>query len=288
MQAALTNIKPDLHVHTDASDGQYSPLQVISMAVEKGLNLLAITDHDTIDGLERAQDAALQAGIGLIPGVEISAGGGNEVHILGFGIHSGMKRLFSLLQEMRNEREVRIAKMLEKLKNIGLNLSVDEIAPPQAQSLGRAHIGRVMVEKGMAASLFDAFDKYLSPGRPGYEPRPRRMVSDVVRLMREEGAVPVIAHPGLLKMETQDVRALLVQWKDDGLMGLEAYHPSHLPHMTKVWDDMARSLQLLVTGGSDYHGQDGRHMDLGAMLPYWQTAHEDISTLLEVIGPHDR
>ena len=284
MASAFTQLRPDLHVHTDASDGQYSPVQVIGMAQEKGINILAITDHDTIDGLERAQAAATQTGIQLIPGVEISAGGDNEVHILGFGIHSGMQRLISLLQDMRFEREERVRKMVEKLKSLGLSISLDEIAPPQAESLGRAHIGRAMVKKGMVDSLYDAFDKYLSPGRPGFEPRPKRKVSQVIRLMREEGAVPAIAHPGLLKMDPQDVRLLLKEWKDEGLLGLEAYHPSHLPAMTKVWDDMARSLRLIVTGGSDFHGQDGRHMDIGAMLPYWHSAGEDICELLEFIG----
>ncbi len=288
MQSAYTNARPDLHVHTDASDGQYTPAQVIGMAADKGINLLAITDHDTIDGLERAQAAAVQTGIGLIPGVEISAGGNNEVHILGFGIHSGMTRLISLLQDMRREREERIHKMVERLKSIGLSIGLDEIAPPQAQSLGRAHIGRAMVKMGMVDSLYDAFDKYLSPGRPGYEPRPKRMVSQVIRLMREEGAAPVVAHLGLLKMDPQDVRLLLIEWKDAGLLGLEAYHPAHLPAMLKTWDEMARSLQLIVTGGSDFHGQDGRHMDIGAMLPHWQSAGEDILELLEVIGPITR
>ncbi len=284
MQSVFTDPRPDLHVHTDASDGQYAPARVIGMAQEKGINVLAITDHDTIDGLERAQSAAAQAGILLIPGVEISAGGDNEVHILGFGIHSGMKRLFSLLQDMRFEREERVRKMVEKLKDLGLSIGLDEIAPPQAQSLGRAHIGRAMVKRGIVDSLYDAFDKYLSPGRPGFEPRPKRKVSQVIRLMREEGAAPAIAHPGLLKMDSQDVRLLLAQWKDEGLLGLEAYHPSHLPAMTKVWDGMARSLHLIVTGGSDFHGEDGRHLDIGAMLPHWHTAREDIFELLEVIG----
>ena len=105
-----------------------------------------------------------------------------------------------------------------------------------------------------------------------------------IRLMREEGAVPVIAHPGLIKLDPQDVRLLLIEWKDAGLLGLEAYHPSHLPAMVKTWDEMARSLNLIVTGGSDFHGQDGRHMDIGAMLPHWHTAGEDILKLLEVIG----
>jgi predicted metal-dependent phosphoesterase TrpH len=284
MQPGPKQFIPDLHVHTDASDGQFSPLKVISLAKEKGVNLLAITDHDTLDGLDKIRKQALETDIEILPGVEISAGGDNEVHILGYGIHEGMKRLHALLQVMRSEREERVRRMVEKLRTLGMPIDLSEIASPQADSLGRAHIGRAMVKKGLADSIYDAFEKYLSPGRPGFEPRPKRRVSQVVRLLREEGAVPVIAHPGLLKMDPEDLRPLLFEWKDEGLMGLEAYHPAHLPGMTRTWDGLARKSGLLVTGGSDFHGQDGRHLDIGAMLPHWPTASEDAFKLLEVFG----
>jgi 3',5'-nucleoside bisphosphate phosphatase len=283
MQPGPKHYSPDLHVHTDASDGQFSPIQVIGLAKEKGVNLLAITDHDTLDGLDKVREQAL--GIDILPGVEISAGGDNEVHILGYGIHDGMKRLHALLQDMRKEREERVRRMIEKLRSLGMPIDLDEIASPQADSLGRAHIGRAMVKKGLADSIYDAFEKYLSPGRPGFEPRPKRKVSQVIRLLREEGAVPVIAHPGLLKMDPEELRPLLNEWKDEGLMGLEAYHPAHLPAMTRTWDGLARKSGLLVTGGSDFHGQDGRHLDIGAMLLNWPTANEDAFKLLEVFGP---
>lgn len=285
MQSGPKQFSPDLHVHTDASDGQFSPLQVIGLAKEKGVNLLAITDHDTLDGLGKIREQALHTDMDILPGVEISAGGDNEVHILGYGVHESMKRLHALLQDMRREREERVRRMIEKLRTLGMPIDLSEIASPQADSLGRAHIGRAMVKKGLADSIYDAFEKYLSPGRPGFEPRPKRKVSQVVRLLREEGAVPVIAHPGLLKMDPEDLRPLLYEWKDEGLMGLEAYHPAHLPAMTRTWDSLARKCGLLVTGGSDFHGQDGRHLDIGAMLPHWPAANEDVHKLLEVFGP---
>lgn len=285
MQPGPKHFSPDLHVHTDASDGQFSPLQVIGLAKGKGVNLLAITDHDTLDGLSKIMEQASDIDMDILPGVEISAGGDNEVHILGYGINEGMKRLHALLQDMRREREERVRRMIEKLRTLGMPIDLSEIASPQADSLGRAHIGRAMVRKGLADSIYDAFEKYLSPGRPGFEPRPKRKVSQVVRLLREEGAVPVIAHPGLLKMEPEDLRPLLYEWKEEGLMGLEAYHPAHLPAMTRTWDSLARKCGLLVTGGSDFHGQDGRHLDIGAMLPHWPAANEDVHKLLEVFGP---
>ena len=276
--------RPDLHVHTNASDGQYTPREVLALARDKGINLLAITDHDTLDGLAGAQTLANGTGIQIIPGVEISAGGETEVHILGYGVHNGMKPLMEMLFEMRREREERVGKMVTRLQRIGLPIGLEDIAPPQTDSLGRAHIGRALVKKGITQTLYEAFEKYLSPGRPGYEPRRKLLVTQVVRLLRENGVVPVIAHPGLLKMDPSDFQTLLAVWMDAGLMGIEAYHPSHLPGMVSYWDDLARKKGLLVTGGSDFHGEDGRHLDIGSMLPVWPNAHQDALMLQKAIG----
>ena len=284
MQPAIQPHRPDLHVHTCLSDGQFSPAQVMNRAAENHVDLIAVTDHDTLQGLVSAREAAMEKGIILLGGVELSAGGAWEVHILGYGIREDMGRLNALLQQMREERMARVRKMLVKLKALGMAVELEEIASPQADSLGRAHIGRALVKKGLSDSLMAAFDKYLAPGRPGYEPRPRREVGQVVRLLREEGAVPVLAHPGLIKMEREEMLPLLHEWVDQGLMGLEAYHPAHLPTAVKSWDSLAREHHLLVSGGSDFHGEDGRHMDIGQVLPYWPTAGEDAAALMKNIA----
>lgn len=276
-------IRPDLHVHTNASDGELSPAQVLEVAAQRNVNLLAITDHDTLSGLDAAQAGPIPAGMHLLPGVEVSAGGETEVHILGYGVHSGMKRLVQMLSDMRLEREERAERMVARLSRLGLPIALTDVASPQAQSLGRAHIGRALMKKGLVDSLPEAFEKYLSPGRPGYEPRRRLKVSQVVQLLREEGAVPVIAHPGLMKMEHADFSCLLTEWKDAGLMGLEVYHPAHPPASLKSWEDLAHRHGLLVTGGSDFHGADGRHPDIGAMLPLWPEAFRDAQELLSAL-----
>ena len=275
---------PDLHVHTSASDGQFSPEQVVTLARERNVNLLAITDHDTLDGFAQMKDRLPPGDMRIIPGVEISAGGDTEVHILGYGVHTGMKRLMDMLLTMREERMERAAKILSRLTRLGLDIDLSEITPQALGSLGRAHIGRAMVQKGLVSSLYEAFEKYLSPGRPGFEPRRKLKVTQVVRLLKEEGAVPVVAHPGLLKMEMGELRPLLREWMDAGLMGLEAYHPSHLPNMIQTYDRLARENGLLVTGGSDFHGEDGRHPEIGSMLPHWPTAAEDVQDLLDALS----
>jgi predicted metal-dependent phosphoesterase TrpH len=275
---------PDLHVHTSASDGQFSPEQVITFARERNVNLLAITDHDTLDGFLQVKDKLPPGGMKIIPGVEISAGGGTEVHILGYGVHTGMKRLMDMLQDMREERRERAAKMVGRLTRLGLDIDLAEIAPLADGSLGRAHIGRAMVQKGLVGSLYEAFEKYLSPGRPGFEPRRKLKVTQVLRLLTEEGAVPVVAHPGLMKMELGELRPLLYEWMDAGLLGLEAYHPSHLPNMIQAYDRLARENGLLVTGGSDFHGEDGRHPEIGFMLSHWPAAAEDAKTFMDALS----
>ncbi len=277
-------IFPDLHVHTSASDGQFSPEQVVTLARERNVNLLAITDHDTLDGFLQLKDKLPPKDIQIIPGVEISAGGGTEVHILGYGVHEGMKRLMDMLGEMREERRERAEKMVRRLTYLGLDIDLAEVAPLSEGSLGRAHIGRAMVQKGLVGSLYEAFEKYLSPGRPGFEPRRKLKVTQVVRLLKEEGAVPVVAHPGLMKMEMGDLRPLLYEWIDAGLMGLEVYHPSHLPNMIQTYDRLARENGLLVTGGSDFHGEDGRHPEIGFMLSHWPAAGEDAQTFMSTLS----
>lgn len=277
-------IFPDLHTHTNLSDGQFPPERVIALAREHGVNLLAITDHDTLDGFLSIGDKLLPEGIKIIPGVELSAGGDTEVHILGYGVHAGMKRLMALLHDMREERRARAAKMVLRLNRLGMDVDLAEISPGAAGSLGRVHIGRAMVQKGLVGSLHEAFEKYLSPGRPGFEPRRKLKVTQVVRLLTEEGAVPSVAHPGLLKLEMGDFKLLLREWMDAGLQGLEVYHPAHVPALIPAFDRLARENRLLVTGGSDFHGEDGRHPQIGAMLPHWPAAGEDARALLEAMA----
>ncbi len=276
-------LRPDLHVHTTASDGEFDEAQIMAMARERNLNLIGITDHDTLEGVLKMQAQGMDAGLMVLPGVEISAGGDQEVHLLGYGIHSGMKPLIMLMDDMRRERMERTDKMIRRLQAMGLSIDMEDIAHVKSHSLGRAHIGRALVKKGVVDSVYEAFDKYLSPGRPGYEPKEKIQVTKVISLLRSCGAVPVIAHPGRLKFAPLVFETLLNAWKDAGLMGLEVYHPAHVNGSLPYWEALARRHRLLVTGGSDFHGADGRHMDLGAMLPYWQSAHEDAEALLDAL-----
>ena len=275
--------RPDLHAHTTASDGAMSPVNVVCRAVAQGVNLLAITDHDSVDGIPEALQTAKDVGIQLLPGVEISAGGEREVHVLGYGVRPDMPELDALLMNMRQERRERAQVMLEKLRTLGMEITPEELPVSADGCIGRAHIAAALVAKGHVFDIREAFDRYLSPGGAAFVPRQKVPVSQVIGIMRRGGLVPVLAHVGLLRLEQQTLLALLDAWQEVGLMGLEVYHPAHLSYLTHQLEGLARERGLIVTGGSDFHGGGDHHVDLGQMLEQWKTADEDAKALLEWI-----
>lgn len=280
----MSLLRPDLHIHTNASDGHFPLSAILTMAVEKELNRIAITDHDTLDALYGLSMASVPAGVVVQPGVEISAGGEQEVHVLGYGKLSNLKQLEPFFRTMREERFQRLESMVEKAQGLGLEMTVDDVMAKGEHSPGRSHMARAMVDSGIVHSVHEAFDKYLSPGCPVYVPRRKVPVTQVISLLRENNILPVLAHPGLLHMESQRLLPLLQAWKEAGLMGIEVYHPAHIGAMTKTYAHMAAAQQLLATGGSDFHGPDGgRHMELGGMLDYWPSADGDCRRLFEGI-----
>ncbi|MBQ8536073.1 MAG: hypothetical protein IJ461_01530 [Clostridia bacterium] len=269
----------DLHVHSTASDGLFSPAQLFEMGREAGLAFMALTDHDTLEGLSAWPADA--AGPRLIPGVEISCTLSCDIHLLAYGVSPRMTELNAFLSRMRQERAERFEIMVDKLNQQGLCIALNQIPLPPSGSVGRAHLARALFESGQVSSLQEAFNRYLAPGRPAYVPRPKRSPKEVICLLRELGAVPVIAHPGLYGFEEAAFYSLLVEWKQAGLMGLEVYHSANRP--PQPYEAMARSLQLLVTGGSDFHGMDGSHSPLGSQCALWSAAHEDLHALLAAL-----
>lgn len=279
----MTDFRADLHIHTTASDGVLSPSQVVFRARECGLNLIAITDHDTSAGNADAAGTAAQEGMTLLSGAEISAGGEPEVHLLGYGFSRESKRLTALFEQMKAERKLRAEKILEKLHRIGRPIMEEELQPGASGIIGRPLIARAMVRKGYAADVRQAFDRYLGKGRAAYVPRSLPSPEYVIRLLREEGAVPVLAHPALLHMEEVEIRKQVFFWKDCGLMGMEVYHPAHAPRSFASWKKLAKEAELLVTGGSDFHQSGDKHAEIAEMLPYWQSCAEDCHRLLEAM-----
>ena len=277
-------LRPDLHIHTTASDGVLTPSKVVLRARENGVNLLAISDHDALDGLAEARQAADTAGIRLIGAVEFSCGGDAEIHLLGYGLKADCEEIRALLARMRQEREGRADKILQKLDVLGLPLTQDEVPAAAGAIRGRAQIARGMLAKGYVQTMQEAFDKYIGTGCPAYVPREKLEVTDAIELILRHGGVPVLAHPGLIKMDVVAFNASFESWMKAGLMGVEVYHPAHRPDAFAYWDHFARSRGLLVTGGSDFHEQGDKHADIGEMLPYWTKCSDDAHKLLAAIN----
>ena len=276
-------LQADLHIHTTASDGVFTPSKVVLRAKEKGISLLAVTDHDTVDGLQEAQRCADEHGMLFLPGVELSAGGSAEVHVLGYGVSDNNERLNTFLCDMQTERIERAAKILERLSSLGLPLEMNDVLLDANSALGRPLIARAMVAKGYVQTVQQAFDQYLNSGRPAYVPRKKIKVSDAIALLSDIGAVPVLAHPSLIKMTESELKAALADWINAGLKGVEIYHPA-MTHADRMqWLSFARRHQMLITGGSDFHAIGDKHADIGEMVAGWNNCSEDAEKLLEAV-----
>lgn len=245
----------DLHVHTTASDGRFTPAQIVAKARELGLSIIAITDHDSVGGVRPALEAASAvAGLQVIPGVEINTDvPDGEAHILGYFIDYEEPVLTETLFRLRNSRIARAQDMIAKLASLGLPLDwkrVQEIAG--TGSVGRPHIAQAMLEKGYISSLKDAFNKYISRGGPAYVERTKITPEEAVRLVLQAKGLPVLGHPFTVK----DTEPMISNLKKVGLVGLEVYYNSYTPEQVHQLLNWAQKYSLLATGGSDYHGLD--------------------------------
>jgi len=271
-------MRADLHVHSTASDGQFTPAQLKQMGRDMQLDVLALTDHDTLGGL--VDWPADDLGPRLIPGVEISCAMDREIHLLAYGASPTHEGLAALLNALHKERSQRAHRMAEALKQQGLQVDLSLL--PADGSVGRPHLARMLVTSGQVSSIQEAFDRYLSPGRPAYVPRIKRSPGEMIRQLRDWGLAPVLAHPGQYGYDPQALYSLVQAWKRQGLAGIEVYHSANRPW--QPYDSLAASMDLISTGGSDFHGMDDRHSSLGSQADLWQTAALDIEKLLRLLG----
>lgn len=247
----------DLHTHSTASDGSDQPARLVDLAVETGLASLALTDHDTQQGIAEAKAAAASSGLELIPGVELSLNyerGG--MHLVVLWLESGDGPLQDRLAALRDGRDTRNLEIVDRLTSIGLPVTIEEIeAEAGGGSVGRPHIAAVMVARGYAPDIRTAFELWLGSGRPGYVGRDRLDPEEAIALARESGGVPVLAHPHTLGVTTApDMADLLTRLKRAGLIGLEAHYGAYRRHERDGYADLARRFDLIPSGGSDYHG----------------------------------
>ena len=245
----------DLHIHSTASDGRHTPAEIVHMAVTAGLTVIALTDHDTIDGLVPAIEAAREfPALTLIPGVELSTDVPNgEIHVLGYFIEYTGHEFKASLEQMRNSRANRAEKMVVKLKELGCNIELERVKEIAGNgALGRAHIAQALLEKGYISSFKDAFSKYIGHGCPAYVVREKLTPVEAVKLVLKANGLPVLAHPYTALNPEEEIKEL----KTVGLVGMEVYYAGYLPSEMNILLNMAEKYELIPTGGTDYHGID--------------------------------
>lgn len=272
-------IRPDLHLHTTASDGLQSPADAVRAAADAGMTVIAVTDHDAVGGVREAQAAGKEAGLTVVRGIELSSGQGEEVHLLGYGLDPEGPALTAFLAAQNESRGERLAAMLAKLRALGMDVTAADAYNHDGTFSGRMPLADALVRKGYVRTAREAFDRFLNPGRPAYVARRRVGVAEGIRALASFGAVPVLAHPGRLQMPDGQLQAVLPEWMEAGLAGLEAYHTSHDAAACAHYDRMARANGLLVTGGSDCHGRR-EGAQIGDHLRHWRTAGADTQALL--------
>lgn len=253
----LAPFRAELHCHSTASDGTLIPEDLVSLAVQKGLRALAITDHDTTAAFAPACRAAAPHGLDVVPALEINAEeAGQDVHILGYYVDPDRPALQQALVGLRQARVRRLGEILQRLRDLDVPVREERVLElAGGDSVGRPHVARALVEAGHATDVATAFDLFLGTGRPAFVPRRNLRPCQAVHLIREAGGVAVLAHPGPM-VDEELVLALVAE----GLQGLEVYHPLHSMPVRQRLEDLALRLGLLVTGGSDYHGPERYHL----------------------------
>jgi 3',5'-nucleoside bisphosphate phosphatase len=242
----------DLHLHTTASDGMLQPDALVRRAVDAGLRVLSVTDHDTTAALAETAPIAVAAGLSLVPGIEITAvWNGRDVHVLGYFLDQHSTELVSFLEHQRADRIRRVRAIGARLEALGAPVDVERIVASAGpgRAIGRPQLALALVREGHVADSREAFDRFIAYGQPAYVPRSGALPGEVVRIIRQAGGISSLAHPGVLAQDHL-VPALV----RDGLDAVEAYHSDHSAEMVDHYLRMADSLGIAVSGGSDYHG----------------------------------
>jgi len=258
----------DLHAHSTASDGSYRPAELVRLAKKAGLKAMAFTDHDTTDGLAAALAASAELGVEVIPGVEISAQFTDDtMHILGYFLDFRSGRLAERLAVLKQARKDRNPRIIAKLNALGIAITMEQVERLSGGGqVGRPHIARALLESGYVSSLQQAFDIYLRNGGKAYVPKYRFPPAEAMDMIREAKGVPVLAHPFTLGLGSAfALKNLVMELKGLGLAGLEVYYSEHTPEQEALYLKLTQELDLLVTGGSDYHGLNKPEITLGAM-----------------------
>jgi len=265
----------DLHVHTTASDGSLTPRQVVQKARELGLVAIAITDHDSVEGLEEAMAEGEKVGLEVVPGVELSVDcSKGTCHLLGYFIDHKEEKLRTKLNFVQKARDERNQKMLQRLKELGIDLELDEVKAFAVDGLiCRPHFALAMVKKGYVKSVEEAFELYLKKGGPAYVEKFRLTPGEALETIKRAKGIPVLAHPFTLDLDEKELNEFIRHLKEMGLEGIEVFYPDHTEEQVRLYLRLAEQNGLAVTGGTDFHGPPREDILLGKgkgdlALPY--------------------
>jgi len=282
----------DLHVHSTASDGTLTPSEILAMAVQLGLEAVAITDHDTLSGSAAAIAGGIPSKIKFLTGIEISAGApdgyrvNGSVHILGYGIDPGHSGLDALLRILKQARESRNPQIIARLKALGMDLDTDELARIVGEATaGRPHIAQLMIKKGIVDSIDDAFSRFLGKNRPAYVEKYRVPMAEAIRTINDAGGIAVLAHPYLTGLtDPATFESFLLTLQSMGLKGIEAIYPDHSEATTTEYCRLARKHDLIITGGTDFHGEVTPGIRMGVGDGSFHVPYSIYENLVERLG----
>jgi hypothetical protein len=257
----------DLHAHTTASDGSLTPTELIALAAEIGLSAVAVTDHDTVDGLTEALEAARSRSLECVPGIELSiAYRPGKLHLLGYFIDPAHPGLCERLRVLKENRARRNERMIAKMQALGLPITLEEVAAEAgSETIGRPHMALALAKKGIVGSVQEAFDRYLADGALAHVPKDKIALEEGIALIQSAGGLAFLAHPHTLKLAADTLPAELLRLREMGVDGVECYYSQYDPARTSQFLQLAREAGLLASGGSDFHGVTKPHVRLGCV-----------------------
>ena len=279
----------DLHVHSTASDGTFSPSELVRYALSKGLSAFALTDHDSVAGLEEALEVACGTSLEVIKGIEFSTvWKGRDIHIVGLDIDPEHPVFKSHLEHFLSSRDTRNVRMIEKMQKDSIGISMEQMQERFGDTvLTRAHIARFLMEHGYVAQMSEAFDRYLSPGCPYYIEREKVTPQMAVSLIASIGGIPVLAHPMLYHLSDAQLKDLIHTLKPCGLIGIETVYSTYSEEETAYIQDLASDTGLCQSGGSDFHGANKPGLDLGCGYGHLSVPYDFLDRLRERRKHHE-
>lgn len=269
----------DYHTHSTCSDGTMTPTELVTHAKSQGLSAIALTDHDSVDGIAEALSCAQTEGMELVPGIEFSAAEKTETHIIGLFIDPQNETLLATIQKLKDSRRRRMEDICSKLRALGMDITHEEALEIAGGSfVGRAHIARLMVEKGYCETIRECFDKYIGLNKPAYSEKNELTATEAVRAIKAAGGLAFLAHLNQTGYDLCQLEELLITLKDAGLTGIEGYYPEYTPEHTAQYRALAMKLDLAFEGGSDFHGKMKPHIEIGVgtgelKIPYYVHTH---------------